>query len=105
MEGEVKKVDTILQDHEKRIVILEHGYQHVNDKLTSLESSMLRVENTVMREGQEQRSLIKTMLENQFKLNKSKLTSSEKVKIALITTLGTILGGGAIVGIVSLFIK
>lgn len=105
MEGEVKNVDAILQDHEKRIVVLEHGYQHVSDKLTSLESGMLRVENTVLSEGRENRALVKTMLENQFQLNKKKLTSSEKVKVALISTFGTILGGGAIVGIISLFIK
>lgn len=97
MEGEVN-VNAVLQDHESRITNLEREF-------TNLEKGMLRIENTVMSEGKEQRSLINKMLENQFQLNKRKLTSSEKVKIATISMVGTILGGGALVGIISLFVK
>lgn len=97
MEGEVN-VNAVLQDHESRITNLEREF-------TNLEKGMLRIENTVMSEGKEQRSLINKMLENQFQLNKRKLTSSEKVKIATISMIGTILGGGALVGIISLFVK
>lgn len=87
----------ILDDHEKRIGVLESNYATLFNKVQTVETGVTRVENTVMAEGRESRKLIDKMISNQFQLNKKKLSTKEKIIIAAITTVGTTIGGGGVV--------
>lgn len=87
------KVREVQDDHEKRITQLEFNY-------STLEKSMYRVENTVVAEGREQRALLNKLIENQFKLDNKKLTSKEKVMLALVSVVGGAVSGGGILYLV-----
>lgn len=86
-------VKAVQDDHEKRISQLEYNY-------STLEKSVYRVENTVVAEAREQRTLLNTLIQNQFKLDNKKLTSKEKVMLALVSVFGGAVSGGGILYLV-----
>lgn len=94
-----------LDDHERRIGVLESNYATLFNKVQTVETGVTRVENTVMTEGMESRKLINRMIENQFNLNKKKLSVKEKVQLALIAAASTALGAGGIITIFQHFFR
>lgn len=96
------------QEHEKRIANLERVYQSLDSKIEltrttieskvqSVETGQMRIEKTLIEEGQGNRDLLKRILSHQFKLSDKKLTIKEKVTIAFITTVGSMVGGGGLI--------
>lgn len=104
MNGVTKEMER-LDDHERRIGILESNYATLFNKVQTVETGVTRVENTIMLEGQENRKLMTKMIDNQFNLSKKKMSTKEKVTLALITAFSTALGGGGIVLLFQEFIK
>lgn len=109
---EVSSMEELVQDHEKRITILEKNYANfeiklntVETKLDTVEKGQYRVENTVTAEFRENRGLLNRLIENQFKLDKQKLSSKEKIILAAVSLLSGGLGAGGIVSLVLHFTK
>jgi len=100
---EVSYVD--FENHEQRITDLEKSYVALENKINVVETGLYRVENTVVAEFREQRGLLNRLIENQFKLDKQKLTGKEKVRLALISLLTGGLGAGGIVSLILHFTK
>jgi chromosome segregation and condensation protein ScpB len=98
-------MEEVVHDHERRITILEEQYKQVGIKLNEVEKGQYRLENTVTSEFRENRGLLNRLIENQFKLDKQKMTSKEKVTLAIIALLSGGLGAGGIVSLVLAFIK
>ncbi|MFP3721347.1 hypothetical protein SFC57_02615 [Niallia circulans] len=73
-----KDMEKIVQDHEKRIIILEQSYSELKSELSSfkgqlssVELGQVRIEKTLMEEGREQRKAITEFQKEQSKtLNK-----------------------------------
>jgi mevalonate kinase len=98
-------MEEVVQDHERRITILEQKYEQFDIKLNAVEKGQYRLENTVTSEFRENRGLLNRLIENQFKLDKQKMTSKEKVTLSIITLVSGGLGAGSIVSLVLAFIK
>lgn len=93
------------QNHENRISDLEKNYITLENKINVVENGLYRVENTVVAEFREQRGLLNRLIENQFKLDKHKMTGKQKIQLALISLLSGGLGAGGIVTLVLHFAK
>ncbi|WP_437830662.1 hypothetical protein ACQRXC_03985 [Niallia taxi] len=53
-----KEMESIVQDHEKRILALEQNYGEVKKELTAVQTSQIEIKGTLLEEGQKQRVLI-----------------------------------------------
>ncbi|GKU81190.1 hypothetical protein [Niallia sp. NCCP-28] len=53
-----ENMETIVQDHEKRILALEQNYGEVKKELTSVQTIQMETKGTLLEEGQKQRELI-----------------------------------------------
>jgi hypothetical protein len=73
MEAEV--MHEIVQDHERRISDLEHRYDTLEHKITSVENGQIRVENTILTEGKENRAMLSKLIDHQFEIKKINLTN------------------------------
>lgn len=93
-------MESMWNDHEGRIKILETNYSKLEGKMQSVETGQYRIEKTVLESSRDQTNLLTKLIDNQFNLSKKKLSKKEKVQIAAITTLGTIIGGGGAVTII-----
>lgn len=77
----------IVQDHERRIVELEKNH-------TEMKNGMLRIENTVLQEGKEQKQLLNKLMDHFF--DERKDVRNTKIKLTEIrwSTIAGLLGGG-----------
>jgi hypothetical protein len=80
-------------DHEERIKTLEHNYNRLEGKITTIENGQLQLENTVLKTSQENKDLLTKLIDHHFDLSKTKLIGRKEIIIA-------VLGGGGIAGIV-----
>jgi hypothetical protein len=82
------KVEQRLDDHERRITDIEKNQYEMRN-------SMLRIENTVLTEGKEQKRLLNKLIDHFFE-DRSEVRNS-KVKLSEIrwTTLVGLFGGGS----------
>lgn len=65
-----KDMESIVQDHEKRILALEQNYSEVKKELTIVQTSQSEIKGTLIEEGVKQRELINKQreeMENQRK--------------------------------------
>jgi len=53
-----KDMESIVQDHEKRILALEQNYSEVKKELTAVQTSQIEIKGTLLDEGLKQRELI-----------------------------------------------
>ena len=53
-----KDMESIVQDHEKRILALEQNYSEVKKELTIVQTSQSEIKGTLIEEGVKQRELI-----------------------------------------------
>jgi len=83
-------VNEVVQDHERRIVILE---QNVEEMRTGI----LKIENTVLAEGREQRNMLQQVIKYSFDDQQHKRDNTTKLKQLRWTTLSSILGTGGVV--------
>ncbi|WP_025907733.1 hypothetical protein [Priestia flexa] len=82
-----EKVLEKVEDHERRIVELEKNHYE-------MKNGMLRIENTVLQEGKEQKQLLNTLLDHFF--TERKEIRANKVKLSELrwTTIVGLLGSG-----------
>ncbi|PTY76932.1 hypothetical protein B5V89_16520 [Heyndrickxia sporothermodurans] len=115
MEGSA--MESIVQDHEKRILALEKNYADLTNKMQAVETGQLRIEKTLLEEGKEQKNLIneqKSLINKQREeqeallnrliehtLNIKQNSSNKRWDLAL-AIFG---GGGLIFGVLSLIFK
>lgn len=55
---EVKSMESIVQDHEKRILELEKNYGEVRKEITVVQTSQAKIENMLYTQNTEQKELI-----------------------------------------------
>ena len=93
-----KDMETIVQDHEQRILKLEQSYSDLKSQLVSVETGQLRIERTLLDEGREQKKLLDEQRKEQkdlmdqlieHTLGIKKTNSTKKWELAL-----AIVGGG-----------
>ena len=87
----------IVADHERRIGDLERSYSALEGKIQTVENGQLRLENTVMGANSEQKDLMNLMIKSQFEFRDKRLSSKEKIHLALISGVVTVIGGGGAV--------
>lgn len=83
-------MNEIVQDHERRIVILEKNFEE-------MKNGMLKIENTVLAEGREQRAMLSQVIQYSFDDRQHKRENTTKLKQLTWTTLSSILGTGGVV--------
>lgn len=105
-----KDMETIVQDHEQRILKLEQSYSDLKSQLVSVESGQLRIERTLLEEGREQKKLLDDQRKEQkdlmdqlieHTLGIKKTNSNKKWELAL-AIFG---GGGFLYVLIDLIIK
>ncbi|MFB7302632.1 hypothetical protein [Heyndrickxia sporothermodurans] len=72
----------IWKDHENRIRGLEGQMQTLNNRMANFENNQLRFENTLMQEGKETRDLLRSMINHDQDIDKSKI-EIDKAKIEM----------------------
>ncbi|MGG1014863.1 hypothetical protein ABE169_06750 [Bacillus subtilis] len=88
--GEGFAMELVVQDHEKRIIALEKGQEE-------LKNGMLKIENTVLAEGREQRGMLQQMIQYSFEDKQHKRENSSKLDQLKWTTISGIVSSGGIV--------
>ncbi|MCR9040964.1 hypothetical protein QRX25_10340 [Bacillus sp. L381] len=88
-DGEDFAMEHIVQDHEKRIIALEKGQEE-------LKNGMLKIENTVLSEGREQRSMLNKMIQYSFEDKQHKRDNNVKLKQLKWTTISGVVSSGGI---------
>ncbi|ASN69133.1 hypothetical protein 7F23_20 [uncultured Caudovirales phage] len=116
-EVSTKEMESIVQDHEKRILALEQNYGEVKQELTSVKTSQLEIKGTLLEEGQKQRELINKQREE---LEGQRKEQKELMQQLLTHTLGIkknnniniwklalaiVGGGGFLYAVIDLIIK
>lgn len=88
-----QSMDQRLDDHEKRITSLEKNYDE-------MKYGIVKLENTVLSEGKEQKQLLNKLIDHFFEDRKE--TRNSKVKLSEIrwTTLVSLFGGGSAIVLV-----
>ena len=74
-----------LKDHERRISDLEHNYEKLDIRMSSIENSIDKLENTITREGQDTRNLLNKLVEHNHKMEETKLDNEKYLKQARLT--------------------
>ncbi|MCY9198921.1 hypothetical protein MOE86_20035 [Bacillus atrophaeus] len=87
--GEDFAMEHMVQDHEKRIIALEKGQEE-------LKNGMLKIENTVLNEGREQRGMLQQMIQYSFEDKQHKRENSIKLDQLKWTTISGIVSSGGI---------
>ena len=67
----VKNQGEKLDNHEERIEVLEKGKQEHEDRLKTLEESSMRLENTILTENKETRTVMREQSDKMFDLVKN----------------------------------
>jgi len=67
-EVEGKSLESIVQDHEKRILELEKNYSEVKKEITVVQTSQSKIENMLYTQNMEQKELIDKHQKEQTKL-------------------------------------
>ncbi|MFP7480182.1 hypothetical protein [Terribacillus saccharophilus] len=83
-------MNEIVQDHERRIVLLEKTVE-------KMENGMLKIENTVLAEGREQRAMLQEVIKYSFDDQQHKRDNKTKLKQLTFTTISSLLGTGGVV--------
>lgn len=79
-----------LLDHEKRISRLENNYSQLEVKLANVEANQLKLENTILHEGKETRSLLNKIIEHNHSMEKLKHESKQSLLTKFLAWLGGI---------------
>ncbi len=103
-------MESIVQDHEKRILALEQNYSEVKKEMTAVQTSQLEIKGVLLKEGQEQKELINKQRVEQDKLFQQlightlgiKQNNNNKKWELILAVLG---GGGFVYGIIEAFTK
>lgn len=95
-EGGSSMFETV-QNHEERIVSLERADHEHEERLKRLEDSHIKLENTMMTESRETRSVMKEQTDKMFELvenamgyQSTRATQSHELKILKWNTLATV---------------
>jgi hypothetical protein len=83
-----------LDDHEKRIVELEKNYAETKN-------GMLRLENTVLQEGKEQKQLLNKLIDHFFTERQEVRQTRVKLSEIRWQTVAALLGGGGAIALVT----
>ncbi|WP_312093811.1 hypothetical protein [Niallia sp.] len=105
-----KDMETIVQDHEQRILKLEQSYSDLKSQLVSVETGQLRIERTLLDEGREQKKLLAEQRKEQKELMDQliahtlgiKQTNSNKKWELALAIVG---GGGFLYAVVDLILQ
>ncbi len=93
-------MESIVQDHEQRILELEKNYNEVKKEITVVQTSQAKIENMIYKQNTEQRELINKHQKEQSKmfnvllehtLGIKKVDAKEKWKLA-----GVLVGSGGL---------
>jgi hypothetical protein len=68
METEETNMESIVQDHEKRILALEQNYSEVKKEMTAVQTSQLEIKGVLLKEGQDNRELLNSQQKEQREL-------------------------------------
>ena len=107
-------MESIVQDHEKRILALEQNYSEVKKEMTAVQTSQLEIKGTLLRESQEQKSMIANQTKDQGELlNRlishtlgiKKTNNAKKWELALAVGGGLVGGGGIILFVLEAWFK
>ncbi|MFG3613081.1 hypothetical protein [Rummeliibacillus stabekisii] len=86
-----------VQNHEERIVNLERSEDEQNERIKRMEESNLKLENTMMTESRETRTVMKEQTDKMFELvenamgyQSTRATQSHELKILKWNTLATV---------------
>lgn len=61
-------MESIVQDHEKRILALEQNYSEVKKEMTAVQTSQLEIKGVLLKEGQDNRQLLNDQQKEQREL-------------------------------------
>lgn len=92
-------MESIVQDHEQRILQLEQNYSEVRKEIAGVQTSQYRIETTVLKESQEQKQLLNKLID--YHLDTKRFNLDKKWQF-LLTAIGS---GGLIYFIVEAFMK
>ena len=107
-------MESMVQDHEKRIIALEQSYSTLSNKMQAVETGQMRIENTLLRESQEQKELINkqrseqdelfgTLVEHTLGIKKT--NNTKRWELFVIVAGGLVSGGGILFALFQLFVK
>ncbi|KAB2491755.1 hypothetical protein [Priestia endophytica] len=99
MKTEAVRMHEIVQDHERRISDLEHRYDTLEHKITSVENGQIRVENTILNEGKENRAMLTKLIDHQFEIKKINVSSKWQLWTSVFSA------GGVFYLLFELFVK
>lgn len=107
---EAEQMESIVQDHEKRILALEQHYGEVKKEMTAIQTSQLEIKGVLLKEGQENRELINKQREEQDKLFQQLIShtlgirsnNNNKKWELLLAVFG---GGGLVAGAIALYFQ
>lgn len=77
---EQEQMHGIIDEHEKRIVVLESSEKEMRGRLTNLERDIHQLENTIINENRETRVLFQGTMDKQWDLIKSRDEAADRVK-------------------------
>jgi len=103
-------MESMVQDHEKRILALEQNYSEVKKEMTAVQTSQLEIKGVLLKEGQEQKELINKQRKEQDELFRQlightlgiKSNNNNKKWELLLAVFG---GGGLVAGIIALYFQ
>lgn len=99
-------MESIVQDHEKRILELEKNYSEVKKEITVVQTSQSRIENMLYTQNTEQKELIAKHHKEQSEMLSALFTHTLGIKKDAHTQkwklFGVLIGGG---GIIALFVE
>lgn len=86
-------IDQRFDDHEKRISELEKNH-------TEMKNGMLRIENTVLQEGKEQKQILNKLMDHFFEERKDVRQGNLKLSEIRWQTIAALLGGGGVLALI-----
>ena len=96
-------MESIVQDHEKRILELEKNYNEVKKEITVVQTSQAKIENMLYTQNTEQKELIEKHQKEQTKLLDTLLSHTLGIKQDTHTQkwklFGALVGGGGVVAL------
>ncbi|WP_191556457.1 hypothetical protein [Metabacillus idriensis] len=84
----------IVQDHERRLVTVEERMDKLEENQLEMKNGFLRVENTVLQEGKEQKHLLNKLMDHFFEERKDNRKNKVRLSEIRWTTVAGLLGGG-----------
>lgn len=89
----------IVQDHERRLTTVEERVHKLEENQLEMKNGFLRVENTVLQEGKEQKHLLNKLMDHFFEERKDNRSNKVKLSEVRWTTIAGLLGGGGAVAV------